>query len=205
MVDGLPESLGRVLDADIAKIEEEVSAWSMETKIERREALRDLWRSAYEATPRIWQAGRIPGLHEAPFLLAFMRQLAQQGWGITECLSLPSAQVPEGRMRVLWSEVGTSCASHKHGLEKQSAREYTDALRILSSILARYAYTAWEIAHAAYAESCFPLVHGAKNRVGRLRGYGNAINVEAAAEVIRAYMDIDQTDNGVLSSPSIRG
>jgi DNA (cytosine-5)-methyltransferase 1 len=35
----------------------------------------------------------------------------------------------------------------------------------------------------------FPLAHGVSNRVGRLRGYGNAIVPQAAAEVIRAYME----------------
>lgn len=35
----------------------------------------------------------------------------------------------------------------------------------------------------------FPLAHGAPARVGRLRGYGNAINAEAAAQVIGAYME----------------
>jgi DNA (cytosine-5)-methyltransferase 1 len=36
----------------------------------------------------------------------------------------------------------------------------------------------------------FPLAHGVPARVGRLRGYGNAITPQAAAAVIRAYMDI---------------
>jgi DNA (cytosine-5)-methyltransferase 1 len=35
----------------------------------------------------------------------------------------------------------------------------------------------------------FPLAHRAPQRVGRLRGYGNAIVAQAAAEVIRAYME----------------
>jgi len=35
----------------------------------------------------------------------------------------------------------------------------------------------------------FPLAHGAPQRVGRLRGYGNAIVAQATAEVIRAYME----------------
>lgn len=34
-----------------------------------------------------------------------------------------------------------------------------------------------------------PLAHGVPNRVGRLRGFGNAINAETAAEILRAYMD----------------
>ena len=37
----------------------------------------------------------------------------------------------------------------------------------------------------------FPLAHGAPARVGRLRGYGNAIVAQAAAEVIRAYMALE--------------
>ncbi|MBG6289474.1 DNA cytosine methyltransferase, partial [Pseudomonas nitroreducens] len=36
----------------------------------------------------------------------------------------------------------------------------------------------------------FPLAHGAPARVGRLRAYGNAINVEAAAQFITAYMEV---------------
>ncbi|MDT4817537.1 C-5 cytosine-specific DNA methylase [compost metagenome] len=35
----------------------------------------------------------------------------------------------------------------------------------------------------------FPLVNGAASRVGRLRAYGNAINVEAATQFIAAYME----------------
>lgn len=34
----------------------------------------------------------------------------------------------------------------------------------------------------------FPLAYGVPGRVGRLRAYGNAINIEAAAQFIRAYM-----------------
>ncbi|WP_417762199.1 DNA cytosine methyltransferase [Shewanella sp.] len=35
----------------------------------------------------------------------------------------------------------------------------------------------------------FPLAHGATNRVGRLRGYGNAINAEAAKAFITSFME----------------
>ncbi len=35
----------------------------------------------------------------------------------------------------------------------------------------------------------FPLAHGATSRVGRLRAYGNAINAEAAAHFIAAYLE----------------
>ena len=36
----------------------------------------------------------------------------------------------------------------------------------------------------------FPLAHGAAARVGRLRGYGNAINAEAAKAFIESFMEI---------------
>jgi DNA (cytosine-5)-methyltransferase 1 len=37
--------------------------------------------------------------------------------------------------------------------------------------------------------STFPLANGATSRVGRLRAYGNAINVEAATQFIAAYLE----------------
>ena len=40
----------------------------------------------------------------------------------------------------------------------------------------------------------FPLAHGAPNRVGRLRGYGNAINAEAAKGFIGAYLEVAPVD-----------
>lgn len=38
----------------------------------------------------------------------------------------------------------------------------------------------------------FPLAHGAANRVGRLRGYGNAIVAPQAEAFIRAYLELEQ-------------
>jgi DNA (cytosine-5)-methyltransferase 1 len=46
--------------------------------------------------------------------------------------------------------------------------------------------------HRPVEPGTFPLAHGAAARVVRLRGYGNAIVPQAAAEVIRAYMELEQ-------------
>ena len=63
-------------------------------------------------------------------------------------------------------------------------------MRELSRILALATQEEWGIAYAAYAETRHPLAHGAAARVGRLRGYGNAINAEAAKIFIQSLMDV---------------
>ena len=62
---------------------------------------------------------------------------------------------------------------------------------VLSSILARHAQEAWSLAYEPYAAAGFPLEHGARARVGRLRGYGNAIVADAAQAFIEAYLDTE--------------
>jgi len=46
--------------------------------------------------------------------------------------------------------------------------------------------------YRAVEPGTFPLAHGATARVGRLRGYGNAIVAPLATEFIRAYIEIQQ-------------
>lgn len=62
--------------------------------------------------------------------------------------------------------------------------------------------------HRPVEPGTFPLAHGAPARVGRLRAYGNAINAEAAAEVIRAYRQLAATralrlGGGMAGAPAL--
>jgi len=203
LVDGSSESLGRVRPETIQEIEREINAWSMESQIDRDQALRNLLLHLGAAAQRCWTLGGIPGLHEAPFLLAFLRQLAQQGWGVAQRLPISCKEVAEAGVRGVRLDGEQAGAPRRYGLAEQQAGERADAVPFLSSLLARHALAEWDDAYAAHAEIGFPLAHNARsrvgrlrasglkssNRVGRLKGYGNAINAEAARAFIRSYME----------------
>jgi len=188
MVDGSAESLGRVCPDQLAQIQEEVNAIAMETESLGAETVQLLWQYLVETAQRSWPTGRIPGLHEAPFLLAFVRQLQTQGWAIPKGDALPCPQAAAVLLRELWGHDEIAGAPHQRGLDGQPARKYPDIVHILSSLLACHAHTAWFESYRTYAEIGFPLHHKAKSRVGRLRGYGNAINAEQAAHFLEAAL-----------------
>jgi hypothetical protein len=178
-----------VRDEFAENLKEKINAWSVENKINGTQGLRDLLIVYGEKAASEWQTGRIPGLCETPFLLSFLRQLEEQGWRKPECLPVSCKEVGEAVMRSMWVKEGIAGAPRQHGLDGQSGREYSDALSVLSSLLACGAREAWGVAYDAYAETQHPLTKGAANRVMRLRGYGNAIVAQAAQAFIESVMD----------------
>lgn len=189
LVDGSAESLGRVRPESIEAIEEEIDAATAQTKGGRAEVMRALLEDIGAQAKCGWPAGRLPGLHEAPFLLAFMRQLQEQGWRIAEGIALPRPEATNGVLRSVWHDQAIAGAPHRRELEEQRASESPDFVRVLSRILARHAQEAWGVAYEAHAEIGFPLGTGHRNRVMRLRGYGNAINAAAAQAWIETVME----------------
>jgi len=183
MADGLPESLGRLRPDQIEAIEAEcVNATGQDNP---GNALLDVWRSlAAETVQR--SSGGLRSVQEAPILLAFLRQLSDQGWAFSESLPQPSQEATQDGMRVLWWQVPLAGSPHQRGLDGQQAGEPSNAMRVLSSVLARHTQAAWGETFDANARDAFPLAHGVAGRVGRLRAYGNAIVAPLAAEFIRA-------------------
>jgi hypothetical protein len=90
-------------------------------------------------------------------------------------------------------------APRQYGLAGQLPRERADVVPVLSSLLARHAREAWDNAHAAHAETGFPLAAGARSRVGRLCGYGNAIVAPQAEAFIRAALDLTPSSTAYWS------
>lgn len=185
MVDGVPQSLGSVRADIVAAIEKEVTD-ALEARA--REALPDL-QGALEAEAIQWAPRRLHGVHEAPFLLAFVRQLEEQGWALAERFQRASQEAQARRVRVLRHQETASRTPHQRRLDGQSSSESADAVRVLSSILARHAQAAWGEAFAARARPTHPLAIGVPGRVGLLRGYGNAIVPQVAAAFITAALE----------------
>jgi site-specific DNA-cytosine methylase len=196
VADGLPASLGRLRASHIAAIQEEViHAASGEARA--REALLDVLEALeQEALQR--PIGGLDCFPTAPVLLAFLRQLASQGWRFSECVPRASAEAAEARLRVLRGGEVPASAPRQRGLDGQPPVQHPDLVRVLSSILAQHASAAWGEAYRANAAAVAPLAHGAVSRVGRLRAYGNAIVPQVAAEFIGAWADTD-TERFALS------
>lgn len=188
LADGSTESLGPVRSDIVAAIAEEILSHACACKAEPGEALHDLWRAL--ATEAICErSGRLRGVHEAPVLLAFLRQLADEGWALAQSFPRAGSEASAGFVRSLRGNDPASGAPCRRGLAEQRPVQHPDLVRVLSSVLARHAQAAWGEAFDAHAARTFPLAHGVPSRVGRLRAYGNAIVAPLAAEFIGAYLD----------------
>jgi len=198
MVDGAATGMGRVRADRVRELEFEIVEWARRYEVDAGEAVYDLRQALSAEAQREWPAGRLPELHEAPFLLAFLRQLAQQGWAFAERISGESAETSETRLRMLRDAEAVTRASCERGLDGQPTGERADALRVLSSILARHTSEAWLNAYEAHASIGFPLERNGRARVVRLRGYGNAIVAPAAQVFIEAYLATQAERSGHL-------
>ncbi len=188
MVDGSTKSLGRVCPHLSAQAEAEI-IYACGSEERAREAMRNLWEAIAEEAQQERPPGRLRGVHEAPVLLAFLRQLSDQGWALAESIPCAGPEEATALLRVVRSGNATPRPSSKRELAGQPPREHPNALRLLSSILARYAQKAWGETFDANARATHPLAYTAGNRVGRLRGYGNALCAPAAEAFVRAYME----------------
>ena len=188
LVDGLPEGMGRVRDPRAPLTEEGLKSYAEAAQTRPEEVLRNLCIALAEKAQLERQAGGYGDVSEAALLLAFVCQLAAQGWQLAQHLPLSRPQEPPRGMRMLWDHEAVAGASRQRGLDGQLAGEPADLVHLLSPLLARDAHQAWGEAIAADAEIGFPLGTGSPARVGRLRGYGNAIVPQVAAEFVTAFM-----------------
>ena len=179
MADGFSPSLGPVRPNNLEK---EIAGAHISEK-DAREALRDLWRALAQETIRR-SSRRLVSVLEAPVLLAFLRELQREGWGLLDHLPPPCWASPEEGLRALRGvTLETPRASLGRKPKQQRRLESGNALPLVSQIIAREVASKWAIPG-------FPLSEPVALRVGQVRAYGNAIVPQLAAAFIRAALGV---------------
>ncbi len=193
MVDGSTRSMGPLRAEDIGKVEEAVEQWAQRHQANPTEAVRNLWDIVSEEEVRLRPDGGFDSVREAPFLLAFLRQLSDQGWKFPIGDERASSEASRNVLRVLRFTEQPSYTSRGRGLDEQQSGEPANPLRFLSQILAYHTEVCWRDTGWQDVGS-FPLAHNVQNRVGRLRAYGNAVDAEATREFIEATLEHETLD-----------
>jgi DNA (cytosine-5)-methyltransferase 1 len=191
MVNGIPALMGIDRKEGVGKMEAEIEAYAATSNFSAREAMPVLWFALVQETLRDGFGGPVR-FSSPPILLSFLRELALEGWLFSEGILRAGQETEEVLMRSLWWEAHPPCSPHRRGLEEQRCEQSANPLRVLSSILARHIQAHWGEAIYAYASHGFPLAHGVKGRVGLLRGYGNSIVPQVAAEFITAFLEAEE-------------
>lgn len=186
MAPGLPDFMDSRRISWITRIKERIIEYAAQTTTDTEQILRTLWDEFNQKTE-----GRTIPLPEKEILLTAVREL-QGALGHFDDSAPPGVvKASEDIMRSLWnhSQKSKTPARSSSGRKRpeQSYGQLRDSLRQLSQ---KGALEQNQI------ESCmtgFPLSARLPGRVAMLRGFGNAINPEVAAQFIRAYIEIVTT------------
>jgi hypothetical protein len=186
LVDGLPEMLVRLGPEYFSQAEKAVIEYAEATQQRPGEVLREVQRAI--ATQEIWQKPRgFFGISEAEILQPYLREFARR-----KDESGPSGAGPEisgQSLRGVRIHDAIACPSQERGFHGQQGGEYPDSLHLLSQFLASAAGQAFEALRRENAQIVPLVTHGIPNRSGMLRGFGNAIVPQAAAEFISAFIE----------------
>ena len=184
---GLPDNMGRMCPEGYAQTVEKVDEYAQKTGQSRAEAMSTVWQIISQEPEAFWPVGECAGVSPQEVLFPFLREL------LSACDAAGSIvqgqKVQEGEVRGLRDREETTRSPHRREPMEQRPGEHSDPMRELSWVLAQHARAVWEAYWRANATAYPLLSHGEKNRVGRLRAYGNAICAPLAAEVISAFME----------------
>ena len=186
---GLSDNMGRMCPEGYAQTVKKVDEYAQKTGQSRAEAMSSVWQIISQEPEAFWPVGVCAGVSPQEVLLPFLRELSSAcdaGGGIGQ-----SEEIQERKMRGLRDREETTRSPHRREPVEQRPGEHSDPLRELSWVLAQHARALWEAYWRANATAYPLLSHGEKNRVGRLRAYGNAIVAPLAAEVIKAFMETE--------------
>ena len=190
VVDGLSGFLGSGSNAYSETVEEKVINHAKTSEIDTREVLQALW---YEnGTQEIQrQTGRFNTIYEQGLLHVALCKLARSLGYIQKSKDERITEASQRLLRDLWSDTGelkaTPCSSYQWGLDGQQVKEFSNLVHELSHEASQFIEK-----NGLTAIGAFPLSDNIPNRVGILRGAGNAIVPQVAAEVIKAFMEYEK-------------
>ena len=202
MVNGYPLRMGRMRPDLQAQVEEKLNEASIRLQTEAGTLLREVRESVGAAHLFEWGGGIRP-VHEAQILLACLLEYAgEEGRQQNATHGAGARSSSQRDVRVLRRQPEAGDPPRQRRLAGQQHREFADSLRLLSSAVARFASEAGYPGIYEDAPASFPLGEPSGEgdaqdslglirppRAARLKGYGNAINAEAARIFIECVMD----------------
>ena len=175
MANGLSRAVGLLRDNSALK--EKVDAAT--SKGFRAEVVRAMRSGVRSET--VWHStGRRLGFPAAFLLLASVCEQPGQLGQFVDGAPQGCAENGESQVRAVSAHGSIACPPQGWELPEQLARELGDLVPELSQVGAQLS-----------GMNGFPLADGIPARVGRLRGYGNAINPYVAAAFIESYLAIE--------------
>jgi DNA (cytosine-5)-methyltransferase 1 len=205
MVDGAPLRMGPLCTNLKIKVEDALNEASNRLQTQAGEILRTL-RETVNCTNLFEWGGRLLLVHETQILLAYLLEYTRENWGEQDATHGTSARYGTQRdLRMLWQNIQTCNSPHQRKLAGQSHREFANALRLLSSAVARFASEATYPNIYENAPASFPLgefkfnsssqdslgIVRPTNRMVKLRAYGNCIVAPQAQIFIESYMELN--------------
>ena len=159
------------------------------TKNRARKILFELWQEIGEETIQREIRG-YGGIQFSEILLSVLCKYA------SKCnesgATLESGTVTKGKMRDLWEQVKSSCASCGRGYQQQYAGEYPNSLRSLSCEAPSYYAKTWE--DGSWESGIARVSINCSHRVDRLRCLGNAVVPAQAYPIFKAIANYERRD-----------
>jgi hypothetical protein len=177
MVDGVAAALGYLRDQGACEEIEEVRNAAAAAR-RSGEILREM-RGA-DVPEAVWfQVGMQIGFSEAALLFACLLEQQGQLGHFLDCATQGVTEECRFMLRSLRANSQLAGASQGREDSQQRVREFADSVRRLPQA-------------PPLVMNGWVLAHGSPARVGRLRGYGDGIVAEVAAEFVRAYMETNR-------------